>query len=77
VKIEFSYFEKFHLWFLHNRLLPGQRVDVWRNEAGQHRFPVDGDTSWLPTDTDWVCLGELRWVVDARGEYFEHHVVTL
>jgi hypothetical protein len=70
----FTYGEKFSLFMLHNRLREGQRAYVWI-DGTQHRFTVDDNTSRLPTDRNWICLGELRWVVDAKGEYFEHHLV--
>jgi hypothetical protein len=69
----FTYGEKFSLYMFHNRIREGQRVYVW-TDGGKHGFTVD-DTSRLPTDRNWTCLGELRWVVDAKGEYFEHHLV--
>jgi hypothetical protein len=69
----FTYGEKFSLYMFHNRIREGQRVFVW-TDGVRHGFTVD-DTSHLPTDRNWICLGELRWVVDAKGEYFEHHLV--
>jgi hypothetical protein len=70
----FTYGEKFSLFMLHNRIREGQRVFVW-TDGVRKGFTVD-NTSRLPTDRNWICLGELRWVVDAKGEYFEHLVPT-
>jgi hypothetical protein len=71
---EFTYGEKFSLYMLHNRMREGQRFYVWLDETRRHGFTVD-DKNHLAADRNWICLGELRWVADAKGEYFEHHLV--
>jgi hypothetical protein len=73
-KIDFPHGTRFRLFMMHNRLREGQRVFVWAADE-RYDFTVDNNTSHLPADRNWTCLGELRWVVDAKGEYFEHHLV--
>ena len=42
----------------------------------KHYFTVDNNEAHLPADKDLTFLGELRWVVDAQGKYFEHHILS-
>jgi hypothetical protein len=68
----FPHGTRFRLFMMHNRLRDDQRVFVWTT-AGRYDFTVDNGNH-LPAG-DWWCLGELRWIVDAKGKYFEHHLV--
>jgi hypothetical protein len=72
VKIEFSYWEKFVLYKIHNRIRENQRVYAL-SDGARHQFTIDDNLRFLPLGRDWLCLGEVRWVVDAEGKY-EHHV---
>jgi hypothetical protein len=76
VKIEFSYWETFVLYKIHNRIREDQRVYAW-SDGARHQFTIDDNLRFLPLGHDWVCLGEVKWIVDAEGKCFEHHLLPL
>jgi hypothetical protein len=78
-KIEFPAGTRWRLYMIHNRYTNEQlaRLLVWRDGSGRYEFTASDERDRsLAADRRWWCLGRLRWVVVASGNY-EHHVVPI